>query len=61
MASEFDKPNGITIVYEDDLQTRIWPLPCRKVNGIGPKADEKLQTLGICTPSATSRRATATG
>ncbi|MFM9921857.1 DNA polymerase IV [Variovorax sp. H27-G14] len=47
MASEFEKPNGISVVYEDDLQSRIWPLPCRKVNGIGPKADEKLKRLGI--------------
>ena len=29
MASEFDKPNGIAIVHEADLQTRIWPLACR--------------------------------
>jgi DNA polymerase-4 len=49
MASEFDKPNGISVVFERDLQTRIWPLPCRKVNGIGPKADEKLQRFGIRT------------
>ncbi len=49
MASEFDKPNGISVVFEDDLQTRIWPLPCRKVNGIGPKADEKLQHHDIRT------------
>ncbi|MDH6593222.1 DNA polymerase-4 [Variovorax sp. TBS-050B] len=47
MASEFNKPNGISIVHEEDLETRIWPLPCRKVNGIGPKADEKLKRLGI--------------
>jgi DNA polymerase-4 len=49
MASEFEKPNGISVVYEADLETRIWPLPCRKVNGIGPKADEKLQRHGIHT------------
>jgi DNA polymerase IV len=49
MASEFNKPNGISIVFEDDLQTHIWPLACRKVNGIGPKADEKLKGLGIHT------------
>ena len=49
MASEFDKPNGISVVFDDDLQTRIWPLPCRKVNGIGPKADEKLQRHEIRT------------
>ena len=47
MASEFNKPNGISIVYESDLQARIWPLACRKVNGIGPKADEKLARLNI--------------
>jgi DNA polymerase-4 len=49
MASEFDKPNGISIVHEEDLQTRIWPLPVRKVNGIGPKADEKLERFGLRT------------
>ena len=49
MASEFNKPNGISIVFEDDLQSLIWPLACRKVNGIGPKADEKLKGLGIHT------------
>ncbi|MBS0315714.1 MAG: DNA polymerase IV, partial [Proteobacteria bacterium] len=47
MASEFDKPNGITVLREQDLPTRIWPLPCRKINGIGPKADEKLAQLNI--------------
>lgn len=49
MASEFDKPNGITVLHEQDLATRIWPLPCRKINGIGPKADEKLVRLNIRT------------
>jgi DNA polymerase-4 len=49
MASEFNKPKGISIVFEQDLETLIWPLACRKVNGIGPKADEKLQALGIKT------------
>ena len=47
MASEFNKPNGISIVQEQDLQGLIWPLPCRKINGIGPKADEKLKAQGI--------------
>jgi DNA polymerase IV len=47
MASEFNKPNGIAIVHEADLQTQIWPLACRKINGIGPKADAKLKGYGI--------------
>ena len=47
MASEFNKPNGISIVFDEDLQSKIWPLACRKINGIGPKADEKLKSHGI--------------
>jgi DNA polymerase-4 len=31
------------------LQTLIWPLACRKINGVGPKADEKLKGFGIHT------------
>jgi len=49
MASEFHKPKGISIVHEADLQTLVWPLACRKINGIGPKADEKLARHGIHT------------
>jgi DNA polymerase IV len=49
MASEFNKPNGISIVYIEDLQSKIWPLNVRKINGIGPKAEAKLQARGIHT------------
>ena len=47
MASEFNKPNGISIVREDDLEAMIWPLACRTINGIGPKLEAKLQAQGI--------------
>jgi len=49
MASEFNKPNGISIVHEADLQTLIWPLAARKINGVGPKADAKLEKSGLRT------------
>ncbi len=49
MASEFNKPNGISILYTQDLESKIWPLSCRKINGIGPKAEAKLQAHGIDT------------
>ena len=49
MASEFNKPKGISIVQPEDLQMLIWPLACRKINGVGPKADEKLLAHGIRT------------
>lgn len=49
MASELEKPDGITILSLDDIPTRIWPLPCRAVNGIGPKATAKLESFHIRT------------
>jgi DNA polymerase IV len=49
MASEFDKPNGISVVYEEDVRSRIWPLPVRKINGIGPKAEVRLAKLHLHT------------
>jgi DNA polymerase-4 len=49
LASELDKPNGLTLLGPDDIQTRIWPLAARKVNGIGPKASEKLAGFGLHT------------
>jgi DNA polymerase-4 len=49
IGSELDKPNGLTLLSLDDIPTRIWPLAAKKVNGIGPKATEKLAGLGIHT------------
>jgi len=49
IGSELDKPDGLTILTPADIPTRIWPLAARKVNGIGPKAAEKLQAIGINT------------
>ena len=49
LASELDKPDGLTLLAHDDVAARIWPLAARKVNGIGPKAAEKLTALGLHT------------
>jgi DNA polymerase-4 len=49
MASEFDKPNGISVLHAQDVQARIWPLPVRKINGIGPKSEAKLHRLHLRT------------
>ena len=49
IASELDKPDGLTVLTEADIPTRIWPLAARKVNGIGPKAADKLMALGVRT------------
>lgn len=47
ICSELDKPDGITLLTMADLETRIWPMGVRKINGIGPKAAGKLAGLGI--------------
>jgi DNA polymerase IV len=47
MASEFQKPNGVSIIYESDLAEQIWPLPCRRIHGIGPRMSARLEQLGI--------------
>ena len=49
ICSDLDKPDGLTILDRTDIPARIWPLPAKKVNGIGPKATLKLAALGIHT------------
>ena len=49
ISSELDKPNGLTILTHADMASRIWPLPAKRINGIGPKASAKLEALGIRT------------
>lgn len=47
ICSDLEKPNGLTILREADMRSRVWPLPVQKINGIGPKAREKLNAIGI--------------
>jgi DNA polymerase-4 len=49
IASELDKPDGLTVLTGADIPTRIWPLPVRRINGIGPKAGARLLAMGIHT------------
>lgn len=49
ICSDLEKPDGLTILEMADIPSRIWPLPVKKINGIGPKATEKLAALGITT------------
>lgn len=55
IASELDKPDGLTLLRPDEVATRIWPLPPRRINGIGPKASAKLDALGVSTIGALAR------
>ena len=49
IASDFNKPDGMTIVRPDEARAFLAPLPVRKIPGIGKKAEERLATLGITT------------
>jgi DNA polymerase-4 len=47
IASELEKPGGVTALRPEDVPARVWPLPVRRLNGIGPKAGARLEALGI--------------
>jgi len=49
IASELDKPDGLAVVTGAEVATRLWPLPVRRLHGVGPKSAAKLAALGIAT------------
>ena len=51
IASDFQKPNGLTVVPPGSEIEFLAPLPAIKIPGIGPKANERLAKYGIYTIS----------
>ncbi len=49
IASDLEKPDGLTLVRAADVESRIWPLPARRIIGIGPKSSARLEALGVRT------------
>ena len=47
IASDMQKPEGLTIITDLDIENRIWPLPVRKLWGVGPKTEAALRGMGI--------------
>ena len=49
IASDFRKPDGLTLVHPAALQDFLNPLPVRKIPGVGKKAEALLFGMGIRT------------
>jgi DNA polymerase-4 len=49
IASDMEKPDGLTIITEEDIGERIGPLSVRKLWGVGPVTEARLKALGVKT------------
>jgi len=49
IASDIKKPNGLTVVTEEEKENFLEPLPIRKIPGVGPKTESILNKLGVKT------------
>jgi DNA polymerase-4 len=51
IASDFDKPDGLTVVRPSEVADFLAPLPVRRLHGIGPATEQSLRALGVSTVS----------
>jgi len=49
IGSDYEKPYGLTVIREEDAEKFLAPLDVRKIPGVGPKTEERLQDLNIVT------------
>ena len=49
MASDFQKPDKIHTLFENELATKMWPLPVGELYGVGKASTARLLSLGINT------------
>jgi DNA polymerase IV len=60
LASDMEKPNGLTILASGEVERRVWPLPLSKLFGVGPKTDQRLARLGVTTIADLAKLSLAT-
>lgn len=47
LASDYQKPKGLTLILPEDAQTFLEDLPIEKFHGVGKRSVEKLHALGV--------------
>ena len=49
VASDLEKPDGLTLLSPDNLERVFWPLPVERLWGVGPETARRLHGGGIVT------------
>jgi DNA polymerase-4 len=49
IASDMDKPDGQVVLSREDVPRLLWPLPVRRLWGVGPKMEARLLRLSLKT------------
>jgi DNA polymerase-4 len=49
VASDLEKPDGLTVIPDGAAAVRLAPLPVRRIWGVGPKTAARLEGLGLRT------------
>lgn len=55
LASDLEKPDGLTLLREEDIPRRVWPLPAKRIWGVGEKTNGRLAVFGYRTIGAIAR------
>jgi DNA polymerase-4 len=49
VASDFEKPNRVHTLFDEEIPDKLWPLPVGELFGVGRSTAEKLEQQGIRT------------
>ncbi|WP_251566710.1 DNA polymerase IV [Erythrobacter sp. 3-20A1M] len=59
LASDQNKPDGICVIRPGEGAAFVQSLPIRRFHGVGPRAEERMQRLGIATGADLAEKDTA--
>ena len=59
MASEFEKPDKVHTLWDEEVRDKMWPLDVRELLWVGKKTEEKLKMYGIRTIGDLAQRSVA--